>query len=244
MTKYGGADIGFLLVGGYSVHSYVTAVDENHEAILEETTVLGDTWETKALVNLRQFALSVSGFYDDVAGASNEALVGLSGASQVACMGFEGNTVGKKFIGFQGPVQTTYKRTATRGALHKVAADYRGSGQLEEGLVHWPLATVSGATADGTAVDNTASSALGGSAYFQVSALVLGGYTNLALKVLHSSDDISYPALATATVVTAAPAAERVTVAGTVNRYTKGQYTFTGAGAGQSASIFIGFKRN
>ena len=244
MPKYSGADIGFLLVGGYSVHSYMTAVEENHEAILEETTVLGDAWESKAFVNLRQFAMNASGFYDDGVGASNAALVGMAGNSLVACLGFEGNTVAKKFLGFEGPVQTTYRRTATRGALHKAAADYRGSGKLEEGLVHWPLATVSGATADGTRVDNPASSALGGSAYFQVPVLVLGGYTNLALKVLHSSDDISYPALVSATVVTAAPAAERVAVTGTVNQYTKGQYTFTGAGTGQSASIFIGFKRN
>jgi hypothetical protein len=88
-----------------------------------------------------------------------------------------------------------------------------------------------------------ASTQNGGSGYLQVSQLALGGFTNFQAKVRHSVDNAAWVDLVTFTVVTAAPAAERVAVAGTVNRYLASSGAYGGAGAEQTVTAAIGFAR-
>lgn len=85
----------------------------------------------------------------------------------------------------------------------------------------------------------------GGAAYLQVSALVLGGFTNFAPKVQHSADNATWVDLATFTVVTASPTAQRVVVTPgtTVNRYLAAIWAFGGSGSGESVTFFVGFSR-
>lgn len=85
----------------------------------------------------------------------------------------------------------------------------------------------------------------GGAAYLQVSALTLGGYTNFAPLVKHSTDNVTFTTLGTFSVVTAAPNAQRLVVAaGTaVNRYLAMSWSYGGAGSGQSVKFFVGFAR-
>jgi hypothetical protein len=87
------------------------------------------------------------------------------------------------------------------------------------------------------------STQLGGAGYLQLTALTLGGYTNLACKVRHSQDDATYADLVTFTVRTAI-GAERVAVAGNVYRHLASSWAFTGAGSNPSATFLIGFARN
>ena len=89
-----------------------------------------------------------------------------------------------------------------------------------------------------------ASSALGAVGYLGVSALTLGGYTSVTVVIRDSTDDIAFADLITFTVVTTAPTAERITVAGTVNRYTLTRYTFNGAGSSQSITFAAGLGRS
>ena len=77
------------------------------------------------------------------------------------------------------------------------------------------------------------------------SALTLGGYTNFAPLVKHSTDNVTFTTLGTFSVVTAAPNAQRLVVAaGTaVNRYLAMSWSYGGAGSGQSVKFFVGFAR-
>lgn len=84
-----------------------------------------------------------------------------------------------------------------------------------------------------------ANTRLGGVGYQFVSAL--SGFTGFIGKIRSSPDDITYADLITFTNVTAAPAAERLTVAGTIDRYLSFNGDVTGAG---SITPFVGFKRN
>lgn len=242
MAKYNGADA-WLIASGYALTGYTTEFSEESEAMLEESHTLGDSWQEFTSVGLAKHSLSQQGYYDDENDGSDEAFTGQQGTSRVICAGVAGQAVSRKFWGYVGSFGAKVTRVASRGALHKINAAFTGTGRKDEGLIHYPLGALSGTSGDGTAVDNTASSSAGGAAYFQVTALVLGGYTNLALKIRHSTDNVTYADLATATVVTAAPAGERVAVNGTVNRYTRANYAYTGAGAGQSATVFMGFSR-
>jgi hypothetical protein len=83
-----------------------------------------------------------------------------------------------------------------------------------------------------------ANTRLGGVGYQFVSAL--SGFTGFIGKIRSSPDDVTYADLITFTNVAAAPAAERLTVAGTIDRYLSYNGDVTGAG---SITPFVGFKR-
>jgi hypothetical protein len=79
----------------------------------------------------------------------------------------------------------------------------------------------------------------GGVGYLQVSAA--SGFTNFVGKIRDSPDDVTYADLITFTDNVSAPFAERLTVAGTVDRYTAFDGNVTGAG---SITVFCGFSRS
>lgn len=239
MAKYSSADMGFFLVGGYSILGAQTEITDRVEKPTEETTVLGDAWEQNAQTGIRKGMLAQKGFYDDAADGNNAAL--LATDPRPAALGFKGNTAGLKFAGFAGTVVAMYHRIFSRGALHRADADYAVTGEIEEGTIVAPLAARAGNITT-TGVDNSASSANGGAGYLQVSALTLGGYTSITVKIRHSTDDISYSDLITFTNVTGVTG-ERVTVAGTINRYVNSQRTRNGAGAGDSITDMVGLVR-
>ncbi len=84
-----------------------------------------------------------------------------------------------------------------------------------------------------------ANTRLGGVGYQFASAF--SGFTGFIGKIRMSPDDVTYADLITFTNVTAAPAAERLTVAGTIDRYLSFDGNVTGAG---SITPLVGFKRN
>lgn len=84
-----------------------------------------------------------------------------------------------------------------------------------------------------------ASTVNGGAGYQAVSAF--SGFTGFVGKIRHSADDTTYADLITFTNVTSAPIAERLTAAGTVNRYLSFNGDVTGSG---SISVLSGFSRS
>jgi hypothetical protein len=94
-------------------------------------------------------------------------------------------------------------------------------------------------TGAGTGGSFVRSSTVGGGVGYQfVSAF--SGFTGFIGKIRSSPDDITYADLITFTNVTTAPAAERLAVAGTIDRYLSFNGDVTGAG---SITPFVGFKR-
>jgi hypothetical protein len=242
MVRYGSDAVAFLLLDGMDILGTNTEIDIDKEAVLEDVTTLGIADEAWAAVGIKRGALTQKGFYDDAANSSNAALVGV-GTSRVACIGLEGNTLGKKFIGWAGAIVAKYVRQASRSAFHKADADFQVSGPVEDGVILHRLEAETTDPGTETSHDNAASSANGGSGYLEVTALTLGGFTNVVIKIRHSTDNSVFVDLITFTAVTAAPAAQRLTVAGTINRYTRTEWDFTGAGAGQSVSFMTGLFR-
>lgn len=243
MARMSSADVGWLLAGGYSILGDVTTLDDEREAVIEDATVLGVAWEAPAYVGVKRWKLTQNGFYNDVALGHNVAMV-TPGASKVVAYAPEGNTVGAKFVG-SPTVQGTYNRQISRGALHKASVVFESEGNHDEGKI---LATLAARTTAGntqsTLVDNAGSSANGGAGYLELTALTLGGYTDIIVKISHSADNVTFVPLITFTAITAAPAAERKTVTGTVNRYLAAEWAYTGSGSSQTATWFAGFARN
>lgn len=97
------------------------------------------------------------------------------------------------------------------------------------------------ATGNGTGVDNTTASTNGGTGVLQVTAGSPGAAT-LVVKVQHSPDNTTYTDLITFASVLGsdAPTSQRLTVAGTVNRYVRAQWTITGSTPSFTFSLLFG----
>lgn len=247
MATYGSDQVAFVLIDGYDVRGQLTTLEDNREANLEDVTVLGESWESHAATGVKRYELTQEGFYDDAAGAINDALAGTSGAARVVAFGYAGNTAGQPFVGAAGPLQSSYQRAAAVNELTKAVAEYNASGAIEDGAIVHALGaeTAASGNTEAAAVDSGAPSSDGGAAYLAVTALTLDGGTGLTVRARHSADDITYADLATFATVTTAPDAERVTFAGTVNRYLAVAWTFNGsAGAARIASFMVGVARS
>lgn len=72
-----------------------------------------------------------------------------------------------------------------------------------------------------------------------VTALTLGGYTNLALLYRHSDDGSTWATAGTFAVVTAAGTVERLALTN-LRRFSAVSWTYGGAGSGQSFTAFVG----
>lgn len=248
MAKRGSADVGFLLIDGRNVLGDITDVEDTQEALIEDTTVLGDSYEEQGYVGVRRYTLNQQGFYNDVADGINAALVN-PGTVHVLSFAPEGNTIGKLCVS-ASLVQADYVRQISRGALHKANATYQTSAGHEDGLI---LHTLKAETADSgntqgadSVNDVLAPTAKGGVGYLQVNALALGGHTDLTVAIQHSTDDASYADLITFTPVTVAPTAERKATAlptTTVNQYLAHSFIFNGAGGAHSGTYMVGFAR-
>lgn len=240
MANYNSSNVAFLLVDGYSLLGQTTTITENVSAILENTMALGDSWHEFSPVGVSRAEISQGGFFDDTANSVNTALVTVGGTSRVLSYGVEGNTVGKRFMGLSGTIQNKYERIASLNAVHRANASHAVSGIAEEGLIHHALGaeTVDGDTTGADSLDFGASSANGGSAYLHVVAY--SGFTSVVFKVLHDTNDSGYATLGTFTTITAI-GSERITFAGTVDRYTACSWDVTGSG---SVTFMIGIRRN
>jgi hypothetical protein len=94
----------------------------------------------------------------------------------------------------------------------------------------------------GTGGTWTKVSQVGGVIDYHLIALTLDGYSSVELQALHSADDATFTAVGTVAASTAAPDAERVTVATTIHRYRAAQCVFKNAaegGSGRSATALI-----
>ncbi len=250
MSRYGSPDVGFILQGGRNLLGDLTVVKIEREAIIEDDTTLGDSDETHAKVGINKAKISQEGFYDDAANRINVALVGMT--EEVACVGYAGNAlpasgVARPAVGIKGQIENTYERTGERNGLHKASAEYMANGPVEELVLLHPhtAETTDPGDTEMNSHDNAASSADGGAAYLQCSALTLGGFTDLDVTIRDSADDISFANHSDGAfaALTAAPTAERIALSGTIRRYTAIDWNWGGSGSGQTATFMVGLFR-
>jgi len=244
VAKFSSKDC-ILLIDGYNVMGVNTELTHTKEAGTEESTAFGDTWQAHLAVGINRAETTQEGFYDDAAASINAALNEQQGVARIMSAGFEGNTMGKAFVGHAGNLQINYNRIASVNSLHRVNASYLSSGVVDEGLILLPLTVL---TADGntasTPVDGGAATDYGGAAYLHVTNVE--DCDDIVVKVRDSADGLAFADLLTFTAVAPTRGAERLTVAagvGSVRRYLAASWAFTNPGAAPSATVLVGFAR-
>lgn len=236
------------IVDGYDfTNAKITGLTIKVISEMAETTGLGDGWKERTPIGVEDVELSQEGgLWDTTAVTGSHAALSASvpttpqAAVRVLCAGFAGATIGEPFFGIQGAYTHEYEVVSELGDLHRANVTYSVSGQIDDGVVLQPLATkTANWDTESTPVDNSASSANGGVGYLQVTAG--SGFTNFVGSIEDSPDDIAYTQLLAFTDNVVDPFAERVTVAGTVNRYLDFKGVVTGSG---TITVFCGFSRN
>jgi len=239
--KYGSSAFSMFLVGGYSLlAAKLKGVRHGKESLTEQSDGLGDSTVSHTPIGMERATLVQTGaFFDDTVNGLHDAFKAAPTASRVVTWGVEGNTIGLGFNGALGAIGVKYEVlvAAGTGGLTKANATYQIDGTIEEGVI---LQAHQQQTIDwtNTSVDNAASSANGGSGFLEVSQFA--GLTGFIGIIEHSTDNSAWVTLITFANVTAAPAAQRITVAGTVNRYVRFRGDVTGTG---TITAFAGFAR-
>lgn len=240
-AKYGSSSIFYLSDGRSLLGAAPKSLSYKIAAAHDDVTGLGDTILKSLPTGVSSVSLTQQGaFFDtanthtylsDVADSPQEVL-------SVICAGFGGNTLGQPFVGFGGAFKASYEVISQIGKLTKANTTFGMGGAMEQGVILYPLADAT-VDANGTTVDQSAGTTAGGVGYVQCTAF--SGLTNVIYTIEHSTDGSSWSTLITFSTITSAPAAERVSVSGTVNRYVRAAVNVTGTG---SATALIGFKRN
>lgn len=238
MANHGSPDA-FVLFGGYDLTPYSMKYELDTIAAVDETTALGMANPQQSLVGVTSGTLKLDGFYDDALNLLNGALAGYPVAAMIA--GLEGRTQGQHATVFASDVTMSVQRLLERKKMHRLNATFESSGAVDEGLILQPYGVISGTTT-GAALNNLAATTNGGSATLQVTALNLGGGTNLVVKVQDSADNVTFADLATFTAVTVAPASQYLAIVGTIRQYTRAVMTFTG-GTSPTATLTVALAR-
>lgn len=246
MAKYASKDIAAFLVGGRDLKAITGEITHDVTMSVVQTDGFGKAAEEYTATDYRKMTLTQSGFFDDAADSSHEALTAQLGESVVGVILFMGNTAGRPFTGFSGALETKYERLASRGDLHRANAEYANAGEVEEGIVIFALDEIEGDyDTEAASINNTAATDAGGAIYLQVMDLDLDDYTGLTITVQHSANDADWSTLETFTGVTTAPTAERIAITGDIYQYVSIDAVFTGEGEGDPVATFlVGLVRN
>lgn len=214
---------------GNDLTGYLRSLSNSAEVETAEATTFQDDDKTY-IAGQADATISAEGLFDETFDGNIESLLGTG--KSVWSVYPAGDAVGSSGRGYSLDV-TSAERTAEVGDVVMISVEGQSSVGTEQVTSHKGLAEV---TTSGTAnpVDAGASSSNGGYGYLHATAAA----GTVAVKLQHSSDNVTYADLVTLGTVTA-PGGWRVPVASTVNRYTRVVYTATSG----TATFVAGFGR-
>ncbi len=223
---------------GFDLTAYLKRISTASRVDTADTSVLGTSDKTY-IVGQKDATLHAEGLLDQAFGAAADRIddvfaAALGGDTAVDFSYLpQGDTQGAPAFGFQAH-ETSYEVGSELGDAVRSTLDAQSNVGREALKVHHVL-QAEGALGSSATVDNGASSANGGVAYLH--AVGTGPIAAVTAKIRHSADDAVYADLITFTAFTTR-AHERRTVAGTVNRYTKGNWD-----AASAIPFWLGFGR-
>lgn len=228
-----------ILFNNYNVSEYLNNASSVATVETAETTTFGSSAKSY-ITGLQDSGVTLSGMFEGGASGTDAIFTGVLGSDAVNIVSFypEGvSTVGNRVILAQGRL-VSYETTSPVGDVVSCSIDLQTTGGRNSGVML--VGSNITATGSATSVDNSASSANGGVAHLHVPANSRNG--TIVVKVQHSSDNSTWVDLITfATVPTSTLDNERVEVSGTVNRYTRANYTVSGSTG--SADVYVAFAR-
>lgn len=214
-----------VLVDGYNLSEYFTNADSNLAIAALPCHGFGSS-SKKYVPGLKEGGLSLQGFYETSHGAIDELLRAIFAqvTGQVVTVGVSGLAHGAG-ADVLTPKTSSYAKTAALEDVNKATVEMMASGGIDYAVSLHALTaeTFSGVSA---AHDNAAASSNGGVAHLHVTGIV-GDLGEFRAVVEHSTDGVTWAVLASFDPRTGI-GGQRVTVTGTINRYTRVTWDITG----------------
>jgi hypothetical protein len=229
----------------------LTNITEAYEYPLEDITGASEDTDKWAAVDERRWTMTQEGFVNIGVNQYHQILE--TADPQILMYARAGNTIGAPLVAFFG-VRTVYETSPARGEHHKARATYLtaatatnqaptppGKTRIIANLIARTTAGPANTVSHDWGVGSTSTN--GGSAWISMTAVTLGGATAVAVKIRDSDDNVTFVDLATFTPRTTI-GAERIAIAGTIERYVLTQWEFTGSpGGSQTATFTTGLSR-
>jgi len=240
MAKYSSKDVGFFLLGSYSLLGSTTKIEDTVELKLTETYVLGDADEAYWSSGAKKTDVTQDGWFDDAAGSVHAAFSGLSTVALPMTIAFQGNTVATTGSGtpvdiYQSVQRVGYDVQLTVGEVTKAVGRYGIWYGKKGGKLAFPLQTKTTAGNGDTDPDNpihgtNPAGTNGGAMVLHITAL--SGCTDCTITLRHSTDGTTYSdktafSAFTPANVTAGIASEYKALSGTINRFTTAGWAYT-----------------
>lgn len=223
----------------FNSHDLTDYFDNANPAINADTAEVSTfgSDSKKYIPGLKDATLSLEGFFDGSAAAVDAVMEDAFGSDGNEVSVYpEGDVAGKAGYAMQA-VETAYSTTETIDGACRISAAVQSSGTAAERVISLHAHGAETANWTGTAQNNGAASAAGGSAYLHVTTVT----GTIEVKIQHSSDNFAADTedLVSFTAVTGATS-ERVTFTGAVKQYIRGTATIAG---GETITFQLGFHR-
>ena len=239
-------------VNGLNVRLYVEGYDLSGDANalsgLGYTNELLDVTSLEAsakerIVGIVDSEISIEAWFDNAASKQHAVWTSNSGKLPTADQDIlvpMGSAAGDPFVGLIAK-QGTYSTTRAPGSAIAASAVFSANATgVEFGEMLTAFDDTHASAGSGTVVDSGASSSNGGTGYLQVLSVASGSVTVNLQEATSSGGSYSNFMTFSTVATAAAPAAERLTMEGTVQRYIK----VTTTGTFSNAKIVVGFSRS
>lgn len=219
-----------LLLDGLEITQFFKSAGIDRSKDTVETTAFGSTSKT-FIPGLMDATASLDGMLEGSTIDAQLAAVLAATASQPFTFWPEGTALGNYGEGLLA-IQTAYALSTSTDDVSQISAQFQADqGAQRVRSLHTVQSEAVG-SANGTMVDDAASSATGAVGFLHVTGVV----TSCAVKIQHSPDNSVWTDLITFPTLTSADGA-RMTVAGTVNRYVRCIWTNVGGAATFQCSL-------
>ena len=242
MAKVNGLNVRFY-VEGYDLSGDANALSAmGYTNELLDVTAL-DSSARKRIIGIVDSEITCDAWFDNAASKQHAIWTSNSGkqptTDQEIVIPF-GSAVGDQFVGLVAK-QGTYSVTRSPGSAISANAVFSANGSAAEfGEMLTAHDDTHSTAGSGTVVDSGASSSNGGTGYLQLLSLDSGSVTVNLQESTSSGGSYSNFMTFSTVAAAAAPAAERLTMEGTVQRYIK----VTTTGTFSNAKIVVGFSRS
>jgi len=233
MAKSAGLNSSFFL-GGFDISGDVSAIDRIAGPRTTYDVTAINVSATERIYGRGDAEIDFTTFFNDASGQEHLALRGLPRTDVIALACLQ-STAGDVCAFTEGKqIDYNWSRPDDGSLTGKVSV--RGDGAaLEWGTLVIAKSTVEG-TGNSASQDNGASSAAGAAAVVMCTAFSGSNYT---ATLQDSTDDSSFATLIAFTQITAVNKAERKTVSGTINRYTRVNH----AGTFSAVDVIVAIRR-
>ena len=225
-----------IYLNGYNLTGFFRKSSSELTRETAESTVFGLDDKTY-LAGVKDATASLEGLFDNAADGVEEVLLAaLNADPTILNILPQGDAIGNVAHGLTS-LETKYALDASKDDVVSLNTELQSTAGRDRLLVHHALGSEV-ASGQSASIDNGAATTNGGVGYIHVPDIA--GITNLSVLIEDSADNSAWATILTFAGVTADRGRQRVEITGTVRRYTRSSWGFTGAGSSQ---FWAGFGR-